>query len=93
MYGHLYFCVCKTLFVQAEEMAAAAHAAAVVDPTRAPSPLVGPTGEPLEKPAAEKPAPVPLAAAASAFPAGLNQKARKVRWRPTWMYASRCVSC
>ncbi|CAN0571093.1 unnamed protein product, partial [Ectocarpus sp. 12 AP-2014] len=31
----------------------------------------------LEKPAAEKPQPVPLVAAASAIPAGLNQKARK----------------
>lgn len=61
---------------QTEE--AAARAAAAVDPTRPPSPLVGPSGEPLEKPAAEKPAPVPLVAAASAIPAGLNQKARKV---------------
>ena len=52
------------------------------DPTRPPSPLVGPSGEPLEKPAAEKPQPVPLVAAASAIPAGLNQKQRKVCTTP-----------
>lgn len=71
---NLFFLIPFSFFQKAEE----ASRAQPVDPTRPPSPLVGPSGEPLEKPAAEKPQPVPLAAAASAIPMGLNQKARKV---------------